>query len=138
MKTSVVIDGDKDFLSFVERHLILWGYKVFSFTDVEQFLSSLKSNPQLVILGDNLGGQQNNLDYVRMTRKTLPKSTIIHIAKANGENQGVSAMIAGASEFIEKDNATFVRMRTCLDTIEEKNTKGVGSFLSDIKKAFIG
>jgi DNA-binding NtrC family response regulator len=135
MKTSVIVDGDRDFLSFIERHLMLFGYQVFSFTDPSEFLACLTITPDLAIVGDNLREQKTH-DFIRKVRRALPKSSIIHIAKPMGGSYASEALHAGASGFIEKDGATFVRLRTMLDAIEMRMPRRIGSFFRNVKKVF--
>jgi len=136
MKTSFIVDGDVDFLFSAERQISLMGYRVYLFSDVDKFISSIKLGPQLIILGDRL--THTGVDYIRKTRKYFPKSIIIHVAQPGKPNIDVAAIKAGASEFIEKDSATFVRLRTTLDFMEKQNQLKSSSFFSKLKKVFAG
>jgi DNA-binding NtrC family response regulator len=138
MKISSIIDSDKEFLVFAERHLTLFGYQVYAFTDLNQFFDSLKLNPQLVILGDNLGKQLSGTEAIRKVRQLVPKCTLLHVAQSDTHTDAVSSIMAGATEFIEKNGATFVRLRTCLDLLEKQNQKQTNSIFGSIKKVFIG
>ena len=136
MKTCSIVDNDKEFLSFAERNLVLQGYQVHLFSDLGEFLSSFKLNPQVIIIGDNLDGNTSGLECIQQARKALSKSIIIHIGKIDGADYHTKAIIAGANEFIERNSASFVRLRTALDLIEQKNNKDAGSLFDSIKKVF--
>lgn len=138
MKRSVIVDGDKDFIAFAERQLVLSGYQVSTFTDFEQFLKYLRANTELVIIGDKLSGKPDTLDCIRAARKAAAHSFIIHIGNPNESNQAAHSVAAGASEFIERNTATFVRLRTSLDQQNGHTTNRLSSILHNLKKVFIG
>jgi DNA-binding NtrC family response regulator len=138
MKTSFVADGDRDFLSLAERQLTLLGYQVSGFKTSTELVKSLKQKPSLIVLGELRDGS-NAVETIRALRRELPSALIIHIAKTNSFTDAVTSVRAGATEFIEKNSATFVRLRTSLDFInKQKKKKTPASILSDIKKVFIG
>jgi ActR/RegA family two-component response regulator len=134
MKTCFILDPDKDFLIFAERNLTLQGYQVQLFSDPQTFFDALKKAPSWIILGNGLGQHHSDLDIIRRTRAALPKALIIHVALTTYEGQDVEAVRAGASEFVEKNSATFVRLRTSLELLEKQHVQS--TFLSQIKKAF--
>jgi DNA-binding NtrC family response regulator len=137
MKTSFVADGNRDFLSFAERQLTLTGYQVLSFRNSTELLASLKDNPSIVIVGE-FTPDISGIDVVRQVRKALPQAVIIHVAQTSNQANAVSSVKAGATEFIEKNAATFVRLRTSLDFMQKQKQRNPRSILSDIKKVFIG
>lgn len=137
MKTSFVADSNRDFLSFAERHLTLFGYQVSSFKSTAELLKALKQKPTLLIIGE-LSDGMNAMEIIRSVRKELPEAIIFHVAQTGSQIDAVSSIKAGATEFIEKNSATFVRLRTSLDFMEKQKQRSSRSFLSDIKKAFIG
>jgi len=136
MKTSFIVDGDADFLFYAERQISLLGYRVYLFSDIDKSVTSLKLKPQLIILGDKLA--HTGVDYIRKARRCFPKSIIIHVAQTGKHDTNIAAIKAGASEFIEKDSATFVRLRTTLDFMEQQHHDGGTSIFSKVKKAIWG
>jgi DNA-binding NtrC family response regulator len=137
MKTSFVADGNRDFLSFAERQLTLSGYQVLSFRSSHELLAAIDKKPSLLIIGE-LTPDLSGVDVIRQVRKVLPQAVIIHVAQTGAHANAVSSVKAGATEFIEKNAATFVRLRTSLDFMEKQKQRSPRSILSDIKKAFIG
>ena len=138
MKRSVIVDGDKEFIAFAERQLVLSGYQVSTFTDFEQFLKYLSANPELVIVGDKLPDRPDALESIRATRKAAPRSFIVHFGNPTESDRAEQAIAAGASEFIEKNTATFVRLRTSLDQQKGQTPNQLSSILNKLKKVFIG
>lgn len=137
MKTSFVADGSRDFLNIAERQLTLLGYQVSCFRSRNELLAAINEKPSLLIIGEftpDLSGG----DVIRQVRKALPQAVIIHVAQTGTHANAVSSIQAGATEFIEKNAATFVRLRTSLDFMEKQKLRSPRSILSDIKKAFIG
>lgn len=121
MKTSLVLDGDKDFLSLTENQLKIFGYEVHPFREMEKFFEAVLLKPSIVILGDIKNFDA--LRAIRELRKSLPGATIIHVAsQVNGLN-AVESVRAGANEFIERDGASLVRLRTALELFEKRNLK---------------
>jgi DNA-binding NtrC family response regulator len=137
MKTSFVADGSRDFLSFAERQLTLSGYQVSCFRSSHELLAAIKEKPELLIIGE-FTPDITGVDVIREVRKALPQAVIIHVAQTGATAHAVSSVKAGATEFIEKNAATFVRLRTSLDFMEKQKQRSPRSILSDIKKAFIG
>jgi DNA-binding NtrC family response regulator len=138
MKTSFVADGDRDFLSLAERQLTLLGYQVAGFKTSTELVKSLNQKPSLIILSELRDGS-NPVETIRALRKELPGVIIIHVARTNSFTDAVTSVRAGATEFIEKNSASFVRLRTSLELIsQQKRKKTPASILNDIKKVFIG
>ena len=136
MKISFVIDSDKEFTSFAERNLTLHGFNVSVFSQASLFFNELKSNVQLIIVGE-MPKAEDTLQYIKRIRSVAGKSKIIHIAKTTERINLISSNIAGSTEFIERDGATFVRLRTSLDEIQKEETTKK-SVLHSIKKAILG
>jgi DNA-binding NtrC family response regulator len=138
MKVGFVLDSDREFTAFTERHLTIFGYQVQIFSNANEFLEASKTNPQLIIVGELNDGQTSSPDFIKRTKSYFRKSAIIHTAKVNELLNAQSSIKAGATEFIEKDGATFVRLRTSLDALEKANLKEKKSIVQNIKKALLG
>lgn len=136
MKTSFVADGDRDFLSLAERQLTFLAYQVSSFKTATDVLHAIKQKPSLIIVGELLDGS-HPLELIKAIRHALPTATIFHIAHTSAWVDAVRSVKAGATEFIEKNSATFVRLRTNLDLLEKKAAKKSNGFLNNIKNVFI-
>ena len=135
MKTTFVIDGDKEFLSFADRHLKLFGYQVQTFSDDASLLDSIKSNPFLIIIGDGFSSAASSaIDLIRQIKKTKSNSSIVHVAHTTKDVNAIESVRAGAYEFIEKDSAAFVRLRTTLELLEKKKSSNI---LTRLKKVFV-
>lgn len=137
MKTSFIADVNSDFLNFSERQLTLLGYQVSAFKSTSELLKSLKHKPTLIIIGE-LSDGMNAIETIRSIRKELPETIIFHVGQTGPYVDAVSSIKAGATEFIEKNSATFVRLRSSLDFVEKQKQGSSRSFLRDIKRVFIG
>ena len=101
-------------------------------------MDALNLKPQLIILGDVQNSSQSILDFIQEVRARVSKSIIIHVATISESISAVNSIKAGASEFIEKNSATFVRLRTSLDLLEKKAQAGGNSIITNLKKVFMG
>lgn len=135
MKTSFVADGDRDFLSLAERQLTFLAYQVTTFRTSTELLNALKQKPTLIIIGELLDGS-HAIDLIQAARKALPSTLIFHVARTSAWADAVSSVRAGATEFIEKNSASLVRLRTSLDLLERKELGKTKALLSNIKKVF--
>lgn len=133
MKTCFVADGDSNFLNLAERHLVLFGYQVLAFKSGADLLSALKREPSAILIGHVPDLHVHAL--IKGIRKIYSQLTVFHIAETNAQADAVSSVRAGATEFIEKNSAAFVRLRTSLDLLEKQHAKP-RSIFKNIKKAF--
>ena len=133
MKIGFILDVDKEFTSFAERSLTLIGYHIHTFTKPGEIGDTKNLNPTLILVGES---SSFNLEYIRHIRTMFPKTIIIYVAQATEHINMESVKNAGATEFIEKNGATFVRLRTYLDQIELKINSRRNTIMSKLKKAF--
>lgn len=133
MKIGFILDVDKEFTSFAERNLTLIGYQIHTFTTPDEIWEVKKLNPTLILVGES---SSFNLEYIHQIRNMFPKTIIIYVAQATEHINMESVKNAGATEFIEKNGATFVRLRTYLDQIETKFNSRRNTIMSKLKNAF--
>jgi DNA-binding NtrC family response regulator len=134
MKTIFVADGDRNFLHTATKSLMLSGYQVTTFQSGAELLSALITKPTMVIVGNIT--DLRPLAVVNRIRLQLNKAFIIHMADSSAD--AIASIREGATEFIEKNGAEFVRLRTFLDMVERQSQKTGRSVLGAIKKAFVG
>jgi DNA-binding NtrC family response regulator len=132
MKIGFILDVDREFTSFSERNLTLFGYNVQTFTKPDECWENKKLIPCLVLVRESV---EFNLTFISRIRNAFPKAIIIYVAQITESINAKSVKQAGATEFIEKNGATFVRLRTCLDQIEIESKKN--SIIGKLKKAFL-
>lgn len=102
-------------------------YEVQAFTHPDEMMGRLMEKPFAVVLdhffGDN--SAKTGLDYLKNIKK---KSSVpvIYYTTTTDEVVKKQALKFGATEFITKDAASLVRLRTVLDLIHERKLKKKG------------
>lgn len=109
----------------------LGNYTVRTFANPEDMFAHLEEKPFAVVLdhffGDSSG--KTGLDYLKKLRKSYSSTPVIYYTTSTDEKIKSEALKLGAEQFITKDPASLVRLRTALDIIHEKKSK---------KKSFLG
>jgi DNA-binding NarL/FixJ family response regulator len=127
----------KDLVFIVEDDLIqqkmlqvhfektLGNYDVRTFDNPEPLIANLKDKPFAIVLdhyfADKLG--KTGLDYLRELRKKHSSIPVIYYTTLDDQAVRDEVMSLGAEQYIIKDSASLVRLRTALDMIHEKKSK---------------
>jgi CheY-like chemotaxis protein len=113
---------------------MLGNYTVRTFANPEDLFAHLKENPFAVVLdhffSDKMG--KTGLDYLRVLRKKHPAIPVIYHTTLEDESVRSEVMSLGAEQYIIKNSASLVRLRTALDQLHEKASKK--GFLSRLFK----
>jgi DNA-binding NarL/FixJ family response regulator len=113
---------------------MLGNYTVRTFSNPEDLFTHLKEDPFAVVLdhffSDKMG--KTGLDYLRVLRKKHPSISVIYHTTLDDESVRSEVMSLGAEQYIIKNSASLVRLRTALDQIHEKASKK--GFLSRLFK----
>ena len=113
---------------------MLGNYTVRTFSNPEDLFAHLKENPFAVVLdhffSDKMG--KTGLDYLRILRKKHPSISVIYHTTLDDESVRAEVMSLGAEQYIIKNSASLVRLRTALDQLHEKASKK--GFLSRLFK----
>jgi DNA-binding NarL/FixJ family response regulator len=127
----------KDLVFIVEDDLIqqkmlqvhfettLGNYTVKTFDNPETLIANLKEKPFAIVLdhyfSDKLG--KTGLDYLRELRKKHSSIPVIYYTTLDDQTVRDEVMTLGAEQYIIKDSASLVRLRTALDLLHEKKSK---------------
>jgi DNA-binding NarL/FixJ family response regulator len=127
----------KDLVFIVEDDLIqqkmlqvhfettLGNYTVKTFDNPETLIANLKEKPFAIVLdhyfSDKLG--KTGLDYLRELRKKHSSIPVIYYTTLDDQTVRDEVMTLGAEQYIIKDSASLVRLRTVLDLLHEKKSK---------------
>jgi DNA-binding NtrC family response regulator len=102
----------------------LGSYEVRCFSNPELMLPHLSEKPFAVVLDHFFNDQtKTGLDYLSMLKKKHPSIPIIYHTTLNDDTIREQVMKSGAVQYIIKDMASLVRLRTALDTIHERENK---------------
>lgn len=100
-------------------------YTVKIFDTPQNLIAQLNEKPFAVVLDHFFGDKESKtgLDYLRELRKSHSSVPIIYYTTLNDASVKAEVMKLGAEQYIVKDSASLVRLRTALDTIHEKQSK---------------
>jgi len=103
---------------------VLNNYSVKTFSNPEDLLRNMTEKPFAVVLDhffENL--PHTGLHYLKELRKNYSSIPVIYHTTLNDKAVRTEALDLGAEEYIIKDSASLVRLRTALDLIHEKKSK---------------
>jgi DNA-binding NtrC family response regulator len=123
-KVAFVVDDDMIYQQFMQGHMKNLGYQVRSFLNGKSCLDHLHQNPDLIILDHQLEEEENGLDVLRKIKRMKPKVPVIYLSAQNDLSAAVQALKFGSFDYIEKNPAAYVRLRTTVDRIHEWNKTG--------------
>lgn len=115
----------------MNHHLTSMGYVVQSIFSGHE-VDALPERPYAILLDHNLADEkENGLVILGKLRKKMPGVPVIYMTSEKDRAIKDSALHKGVFDFIEKDPASLVRLRSAFDEIEHRATKS-----SWIKKIF--
>lgn len=102
----------------------LGSYEVKTFTNPDDLLAHLDEKPFAVVLDHFFADRkETGLHYLSLIKKKSSAIPVIYHTTLVDEAVKAEALKKGAVEFINKDMASLVRLRTALDAIHEKKSK---------------
>lgn len=132
-KIAFVVDDDMIYQQFMKEHMKNLGYRVLSFFSGQACIAQLHQNPDLIILDHQLDENENGLEVLQKIKQVKPKIPVIYLSAQDDMATAVQALHFGSFDYIEKNSAAYVRLRTTVDKIEawRKN-----SFLTKLRTFF--
>lgn len=125
-KLVFIIEDDLAQQKMLQVHFeeALGSYEVRCFSNPELMMPHLSEKPFAVVLDHFFNDQtKTGLDYLTLLRKKYPSIPIIYYTTLNDDAIKDQVMKSGAIQYIIKDMASLVRLRTALDTIHEMEGK---------------
>jgi CheY-like chemotaxis protein len=103
----------------------LGNYTVRVFTNPDDMFAHLDENPFAIVLDHFFSNKGNvtGLDYLRDLKENHSKIPVIYYTSANDDLVRAEVMKVGVEQYIVKDSASLVRLRTALDLLHEKSNK---------------
>ncbi|MGC4022753.1 MAG: response regulator [Cyclobacteriaceae bacterium] len=121
MKLVCIIDDDFAHRRLLEYNLTSQNYKVLSFSTCAEFINEPFAEPPFAVVLDHyLKEEKTGLEYLEDILKKLPKVPVIFMTTETDANLIRQIESSGAKGYIAKDPASFVRLRTMLDEMQEK------------------
>jgi DNA-binding NtrC family response regulator len=104
---------------------MLGNYTVRTFANPDDMFQHLSEKPFAIVLDHFFSDKKNRtgLDYLKDLKKSHPTIPVIYYTSANDGIIQSEVMKIGVEQFIHKDSASLVRLRTALDALHEKQSK---------------
>ena len=103
---------------------MLGNYQVRTFANPEDMFAHLAEKPFAIVLDHFFADRsKNGLDYLKELKKGNASIPVIYYTTSNEESVRDAALKLGVEQYIIKDSASLVRLRTALDLLEEKKSK---------------
>lgn len=104
---------------------MLGNYEVKTFTDPQLMFAHLNEKPFAIVLDHYFGKDdpKTGLDYLKELRKKYKSLPVIYYTSVEDESVREKVMKLGVEDFITKNSASLVRLRTALDILNEKKSK---------------
>jgi CheY-like chemotaxis protein len=104
---------------------MLGNYEVKTFTEPKEMFAHLSAKPFAIVLDHFFGKDdpKTGLDYLKEIRKQHKSIPVIYYTSLEDEAVKEKVMKLGVEDFITKNSASLVRLRTALDILNEKKSK---------------
>jgi len=104
---------------------MLGNFKVRTFANPDDMYSHLKEKPFAVVLDHFFVDKKDKtgLDYLKDLKKNHGSIPVIYYTTLDDKAIREKVMAMGAEQYIVKDLASLVRLRTALDQVDEKKSK---------------
>ena len=104
---------------------MLGTYTVNTFSDPDQMMVHLAEKPFAIVLDHFFENHsKTGLDYLKELKKNYAAIPVIYYTTLDDEKVRAEVMALGAEQYIIKNSASLVRIRTALDILSTKKKKG--------------
>jgi DNA-binding response OmpR family regulator len=127
-----IVEDDLTQQKLLKRHFedMVGNFSVQTFANPEDMLSRLNEKPFAIVLDHFFGNNfaKTGLDYLKLIKKKHSTIPIIYYTSSDDTTLEARVLKLGAAQYIYKDSASFVRLRTVLDMLDIKSKKKPGFF----------
>jgi len=104
---------------------ILGSYTVKTFISPEEMMKHVDEKPFAIVLDHYFSDlkESTGVNYLRKLKKTNPSIPVIYYTTLNDAGLREEVKKLGAEEYILKDSASLVRLRTALDGLHERRSQ---------------
>ncbi len=109
---------------------MLGNFSVKTFSNPDDIFNYLSEKPFAIVLDHFFPDKtdKTGLHYLKDLRRNHSSIPVIYYTTCDDEAVRKEVMKLGAEDYIHKDSASLVRLRTALDLLEEKQSKKKGIF----------
>lgn len=125
-KVVFVVEDDPVQQKMLQVHFeqLQGNYQVKTYADPKDMMLHLSEKPFAIVLDHFFADKQKTgLDYLAELRKSHRHLPVIYYTTLNDESVKKKVADLGAEEYIIKDSASLVRLRTALDALNAKSKK---------------
>lgn len=123
-KVVFIVEDDLVQQKMLQHHFeqMLGNYVVKSFAHPKEMFAHLSEKPFAIVLDHYFSNQpdKTGLDYLKELKKKYSSIPVVYHTTCTDEAVRKQVMALGAEQFINKDSASLVRLRTALDLISTK------------------
>src|SRR5262245_17650584 len=104
---------------------MLGNYTVQTFFKPDDMMERLNEKPFAVVLDHFFNDETNKtgLYYLKKLKREHPSVPVIYYTTLDDDKTREEVMACGAEQYIHKNSASLVRLRTALDILHEKSSK---------------
>ena len=125
-KVVFIVEDDLIQQKMLRHHFeqMLGNYVVKTFDDPKDMLDNLKEKPFAIVLDHYFSNKpgETGLDYLMVLKKKHASIPVVYYTTCTDDAVRTQVMKLGAEQYITKDSASLVRLRTALDLIGSKKT----------------
>lgn len=101
---------------------MLGNYEVQTFTNPDDMLNHLHEKPFAIVLDHFFNNKKDKtgLDYLREIKKKNSSQPVIYYTSLENEKTKAEASALGVDDYIIKNSASLVRLRTALDVLHSR------------------
>jgi CheY-like chemotaxis protein len=101
---------------------MLGNYQVRTFLDPDDMLKSIQDKPFAIVLDHFFNDKKDRtgLDYLKEIKKKYKSLPVIYYTSLDDEKIKAEVFALGADEYIIKNSASLVRLRTALDVLHTR------------------
>ena len=123
-KLVFIVEDDLVQQKMLRHHFedLLGNYVVKTFTDPNEMFAHLKDKPFAVVLDHFFSNKSDKtgLDYLKELKKSHASIPVVYYTTLNDDAVRAKVMTLGTEDYIVKDSASLMRLRTALDAISTK------------------
>jgi DNA-binding response OmpR family regulator len=119
MKLAYLIEASGTYQKMIQQHLQQLGFEVRSFVTASECLQKLQQKPDLILLSQQLENDEKGTDFIRHFKNKIDNVPVVVLSNEGDVYTGVMALKLGAMDYIEKNGAALVRLRTAIDGIPD-------------------
>ena len=123
-KLVFIVEDDLVQQKILQHHFeeLLGNYTVKTFADPKDMFAHLNEKPFAIVLDHFFSNKSDKtgLDYLKELKKNHSSIPVLYYTTLNDENVRAKVIALGAEQYIVKDSASLVRLRTGLDLLSTK------------------